>query len=1077
MDVNLKVGVDGSEYKDFLTGIKQGLKDIRDENSNLSKEITDMAEKAANSEKSFATSILNSSKELQAQQDIFRNLKKQIEENGKATGVTFKTDPIKAYNAALKESAELAKKLSQAGVKSILSPDEVKKLTAALNNTKDDFEALNVILDVTKKKLATLNPDSAEFKQLSSEVHAVELMLKQMGGASDETGQKQVTLRQRLREVTMQLADLKAQGKDSTKEYALLKQEAGELFDTLSDVKEELRQAGSDTRGFDKLIRVATAVTASFQIAQGASALFGDENEDLQKALLKVNAAMSILNGLQAIQTELTKADSLAKGLVVGAQKAWTWAINETNGSLLAMKVALLATGVGAFVVILGFAAQAMGLFGGNTSSAAKEMDKLNDEFDRLARGNQNDLDELDRKSKLIIAKMEAEGASKEAIQKQNVKNIDAEIAKRKELLEFAEVSAQMAEEAFKKDPTEETNKKRQESYDKLSKANSAYLDAVNNKEVTLYNNQKELREEKEKADKDALDKRKKRVEEEKKLNEDITKFIRDEEERRVAAIADANDREVAENINAFENEIANLQDAYKVILSTQVLNREQRKIVDESYNKQLNDIAAKYSIKALEIEKKQREDQLKIASDAAEAIAELQSTSKEQELQAIDKKYADITARLKKAGQLTVEIEKDIAARVAKEKQVVTTKYGVEDLNNQEELEIAKVGILTDSRYSPALLEEIKQQEVLKVQLKYAKLRLAALQSAGGKENELAIAQTQALINNLEKSLSDSLKNGNGIAKILGISEQEYSAIGTGVGKVVGIYQKGLEDKIAIKDKEISVLGQKIDEAQSELDREIELAKMGYANNIENKREEINQLKAQRDKDIQSQREYQKQLEKIEIAKQSAALATSVANMIQTSSQIIKSGSEQFGWVGAILAVAEAVAIVAEFQSLTAKIKNVSKMSKGGVAGGDSHDNGGNKYVSMDGKDANILEIERDEWVINKKSSKKYHKLLEAINRDNLSDWHVTSMGLVKNADVSFNDAAAAEVDHNVYIVSNSNTSNAVDSKYLSAIAENTSGILKNTEKPDVLKRIGNDLHVYKQNGDIRIIRDYYND
>ncbi len=171
------------------------------------------------------------------------------------------------------------------------------------------------------------------------------------------------TLRQALRNTTEQMAQLKAAGKDNEEEYKRLTKEAGRLKDAMNDVNQEIRTAGgSDTRVFDGLISAATGVAGAFSVAQGASALFGSEDEELQKTLLKVQGALAILNGLQAVQNVLQKesaasilANNIAMKAEIATQKIYAFVVGESTGALKVFKIALATTGVGLLVIALSY--------------------------------------------------------------------------------------------------------------------------------------------------------------------------------------------------------------------------------------------------------------------------------------------------------------------------------------------------------------------------------------------------------------------------------------------------------------------------------------------------------------------------------------------------------------------------------------------------------------------------------------------------------------------------------------------------------------------------------------------------
>lgn len=99
-------------------------------------------------------------------------------------------------------------------------------------------------------------------------------------------------------------------------------QRAGQLKDRLDDLRATVKVMGSDTAILQGFTQAAAGIASGFQIAQGAAALFGEENEDLQKTLVRIQASMSILNGLQQIQNALQKESTILIQLNKAAQLA-----------------------------------------------------------------------------------------------------------------------------------------------------------------------------------------------------------------------------------------------------------------------------------------------------------------------------------------------------------------------------------------------------------------------------------------------------------------------------------------------------------------------------------------------------------------------------------------------------------------------------------------------------------------------------------------------------------------------------------------------------------------------------------
>jgi hypothetical protein len=170
----------------------------------------------------------------------------------------------------------------------------------------------------------------------------------------DQNAKKTISARQELKNLREELVQLARQGKVNTEEYRRLRDQAGQLADAIGDASAEIRQAGSDTRGLDKALRAATVLTGAFTAVQGATALFGKESENLQKALLRVQGALSILNGLQAVQEELSRKDSIVTGALAKAKLAYAAAVGTATGATKAFRIALISIGIGAVVVAIG---------------------------------------------------------------------------------------------------------------------------------------------------------------------------------------------------------------------------------------------------------------------------------------------------------------------------------------------------------------------------------------------------------------------------------------------------------------------------------------------------------------------------------------------------------------------------------------------------------------------------------------------------------------------------------------------------------------------------------------------------
>jgi hypothetical protein len=232
------------------------------------------------------------------------------------------------------------------------------KLIQDLSLSAKGFTELDKSMAEAQKKLDTLDKSSQEFKDLTKEINAATIASKAYAESND-------TLKKELRDTTNEIGNLERSikalekagqtntqtYKDLTSQQDTLRKKAGELKDTIGDLNAEIKNSGSDTRNLDKAVRAISTVASGYQVAQGALALYGGENKKFEQALLKLNAVMAITQGLQQIQEELSKRDSVFTQAAAKAKLLYAAAIGTSTGAMKAFKVALLSTGIGVLIV------------------------------------------------------------------------------------------------------------------------------------------------------------------------------------------------------------------------------------------------------------------------------------------------------------------------------------------------------------------------------------------------------------------------------------------------------------------------------------------------------------------------------------------------------------------------------------------------------------------------------------------------------------------------------------------------------------------------------------------------------
>ena len=188
-----------------------------------------------------------------------------------------------------------------------------------------------------------------------AEKRTIELEVKEQG--LDQVTEKTKSLKQQLKEMKLELSTMD-EGSEGFKE---LLAEAGKLQDKIGDLNQQVKNFASDTGKVDVALGGLSAVTGGFEAVTGAMGLMGTENKNLEKAMLRVQSAMAIANGVQQVQIALQKESALMKGIdsikttaLTVATAIYTATVGTSTGAMKLFRIALISTGVGALVVGLG---------------------------------------------------------------------------------------------------------------------------------------------------------------------------------------------------------------------------------------------------------------------------------------------------------------------------------------------------------------------------------------------------------------------------------------------------------------------------------------------------------------------------------------------------------------------------------------------------------------------------------------------------------------------------------------------------------------------------------------------------
>lgn len=321
-------------------------------------------------------------------------------------------------------------------------------------------------------------------KALADEGKTVEALILKYGSAQKAQ-----------RAVTKELTDMAVAGKRTTQEFRELSKVAGNLTDAIADTRAEIKHLASDTSAFDKLAEGARGVAGAMSVAAGASALFGSENENLQRSVQKAQGALALLTGVQELARIATEKGGIATGIATAAQQVYTFAVGESAGALKLFRLALLGTGIGALILVLYEAADAFGFFESKVESTTDKIDEqttalkaLNNEVDRQLRIAQSATKD---NIKLIDLEIEAvkkkQAANKQALEQAIINNnlqsgFNEDL--KKQVKDLSELDQQYTDDLIilsnkRKFAIEDETKQRSKAVKKLQKDFTAAVSAI----------------------------------------------------------------------------------------------------------------------------------------------------------------------------------------------------------------------------------------------------------------------------------------------------------------------------------------------------------------------------------------------------------------------------------------------------------------------------------------------------------------------------------------------------------------------------------------------------------------------
>lgn len=524
---------------------------------------------------------------------------------------------MKQLNALMKDKSTLEAKLVTLQTEEAKKTVELKMRIQEKNKAVQDdirlnsssvglLERMRIQLEQLKKayvKATTVEQQNDILKQIQELSPKVLEAEKAMGVFNRQVGNYELagkSMRTEIRQMTVQLAEMKLQGLENSKAYQDLSEKAGALADAMGDARAEVTKFSSDTKSLDQFISVAEGLAGAYTAVEGASALLGVENEELQQTFVKLQAAMAVLNGLRSLQNVLQK-ESAAYTLAENIQKklsvVLTYAQNkaETGGVVTrklataaqwALNAAMAANPAGLLLIALA-ALVGIGYVLFKVFSSNAEIQKA---YSIAIENTKKSVESLNRELEKNVRAMEAMGASQQEIIREKIKAAQEEYDQQSRLISMLLADYKNLNKE-QKEQLKSLQEAQRDNNDKISQLNDDLfsagikqtqqaqkikLDTMKDglsKELALmrYNAQEEIKQAgdntqlvaaiKSKLAKDETDTRKKYAEEYLKSERDVVVRL---EESRIGLMKEGFSKELALSKLSAGQKIAELEDQLK---------------------------------------------------------------------------------------------------------------------------------------------------------------------------------------------------------------------------------------------------------------------------------------------------------------------------------------------------------------------------------------------------------------------------------------------------------------------------------------------------------------------------------
>lgn len=331
----------------------------------------------------FIASLRNLQKQYEINTDALKAMKDAGEEQSDAyITLTQEQKVLRQQMASTEKSIQNEIKMQQAQEGSLV------QLRAQLANLNKQYDSMSGMERMGKSGEELQGRIKALHDQILGLEGDTGRMQRNVGNYPEAI--KPVTAQ--LREMTQELIRLRVEGKANTEEYDELLKKVGEMKDAMADAQSEVKQMASDTGTLNSVLDAAKLATGAFSAALGIFNIIGDKDsntaQQLAEAQKKLQAAIAVTTGLQAVQNALQKESALMMGIhkiqVWAAAKAQDEYSAATGRATVAQRVFNTVAKANPYVLLAGVILTVVGAIAAFTAGSKEQEVQLEETNEKL---------------------------------------------------------------------------------------------------------------------------------------------------------------------------------------------------------------------------------------------------------------------------------------------------------------------------------------------------------------------------------------------------------------------------------------------------------------------------------------------------------------------------------------------------------------------------------------------------------------------------------------------------------------------------------------------------------------------